>query len=127
MLTIEFIPFSKIRSLSSIARINKLLRIAKEKKIVFLEGRLSKEEEAELIRVTMEEIDNEFKGIEMAVVQSTDATTFADKLRGRLADLLLGNRTGFTIIGPATVVKEIKKDPNKIELLTEDVRTKRKR
>ena len=35
-----------------------------------------------------------------------------------LYKLLLGNRQGLTIIGPATIIKEIKKNPNKIELLT---------
>jgi hypothetical protein len=39
---------------------------------------------------------------------------------------VLGDRQGLTIIGPASVVKEIKKDPNKIELLTSEKR-KRKR
>ena len=129
MLTIEFIPYNKIREMTSITRINKLLRIAKDNRIVLLEGRLSKEEEAELIRVTMEEIDNEFKGIEMAVVQSNEngKTSIGDKIRGQLANILLGNRSGFTIIGPATVVKEIKKDPNKIQLLTQDIKRKKKK
>ncbi|MEM4756388.1 MAG: DUF2073 domain-containing protein [Candidatus Woesearchaeota archaeon] len=126
MLTIEFIPFERIRTLPSVTKINKLLRIAKENKIVLLEGRLSKEEEAELIRVTMEEIDNEFKGIELAVIhpQQQEKMMFIQKMRLEIAKLLLGNRTGFTIIGPATIVKEIKQDPNKIQLLTEDISKK---
>jgi len=33
--------------------------------------------------------------------------------------LLLGNRSGLTIIGPANVVKEIKQDPDKIQLFTQ--------
>jgi hypothetical protein len=41
-----------------------------------------------------------------------------------MLNLLLGNRQGMTIIGPATVVKEIKKDPNNIELLTIDGKNK---
>jgi len=42
-------------------------------------------------------------------------------------NLLLGDRNGITIIGPASIVKEIKKDPNKIELLTMPLRAKKKK
>ena len=40
------------------------------------------------------------------------------KIRNEMFKLLLGNRDGITIIGPASVVKEIGRDPNKIQLLT---------
>ncbi|MBS3130264.1 DUF2073 domain-containing protein [Candidatus Woesearchaeota archaeon] len=68
MLTLEVIPYQEIEHLSSVGRIRKLLNSAKEDKIVLLQGRLKKEEEAELIRATMEEINDEFKGIELAVI-----------------------------------------------------------
>src|SRR3989344_8524177 len=70
-LTLQFVPYNEIEGLSSIGRINKLLKIAKENKIVLLEGRLKKEEEAELIKTTMEEINEEFRGIELAVIYPT--------------------------------------------------------
>ena len=41
--------------------------------------------------------------------------------------MLLGNRQGLTIIGPASIVKEIKQDPDKIQLLTKDVRRRKKK
>jgi len=114
------VPYNTIQDMSSIGRIKKLLNIAKENKIVLLEGRLEKEEEAELIKTTMEEIDDEFKGIELAVIdpEMSNVSGFA-KFKNVLAQRLLGNRQGLTIIGPANIVKEIKKDPNKIQLLTE--------
>jgi len=37
-----------------------------------------------------------------------------------MVNMLLGDRQGFTIIGPATIVKEIKNDPDKIELMMQD-------
>lgn len=123
MLTIEFIPYSSIEGLSSIGKIKKLLKVAKENKIVMLEGRLAKEEEAELIKTTMEEIDDEFKGIELAVIDPNSANAKGmEKFKLALAAKLLGNRQGLTIIGPASIVKEIKKDPNKIQLLTEQAK-----
>ncbi|MEK6874715.1 MAG: DUF2073 domain-containing protein, partial [Nanoarchaeota archaeon] len=68
MVTLHIVPYTEIEELTSLGRIRKLLNIAKENKIVLLQGRLRKEEEAELIKVTMEEINNEFKGIELAVI-----------------------------------------------------------
>jgi hypothetical protein len=68
MVTLQLIPYGEIEGLSSVGRIRKLLNIAKENKIVMLQGRLDKEEEVELIKATMEEINKEFKGIELAVI-----------------------------------------------------------
>jgi len=118
-LTLQFIPYNEIEELSSLGRIKKLLKIAKENKIVLLEGRLKKEEEAELIKTTMEEINEEFKGIELGVIYPDKGEgALLSRLKGGFAKVLLGDRIGITIIGPASIVKEIKKDPNKIELFT---------
>ncbi len=123
MLTLEFVPYYEIAGLSSLGRIKKLLKIAKENKIVLLEGRLKKEEETELIKTTMEEIDEGFKGIELAVIYPTKGqSNILAALRNGLVDVLAGNRLGLTIIGPASIVKAIKKDPTKIQLLTQDLK-----
>lgn len=127
MLTLQIVPYDEIASLSSLGRIRKLLNVAKENKIVLLQGRLTKDEETELIKTTMEEINKNFKGIELAVIEPYKDSTGIDALRNNIASVLLGNRQGLTVIGPANVVKEIKKDPKKIELLTKDVRSKKKR
>lgn len=122
MLTISFLPYSEIENLGPYQRIKKILNIVKDRKILILEGRLRREEEAELIKVTMEEIDKTFKGIELAVIYpgETVGNTILTKVRKGVLNALLGDRQGLTIIGPATVVKEIKKDPKNIELLTID-------
>lgn len=129
MLTLQIVPYSEIHHLSSLGRIKKLLKLAKENKIVLLEGRLKEEEEAELIKTTMEEIDNEFKGIELAVLKDLGKKKegYFDSVRRNLASILLGGREGLTILGPATIVKEIKKDPNKIQLLMSENVNKRKK
>ncbi|RME51985.1 DUF2073 domain-containing protein [Candidatus Woesearchaeota archaeon] len=121
MITLQFIPHVEIERLSSADRISKLLHSVKESKIVLLEGRLKPHEEAELIRKTMEEIDDSFKGIELSVIYpERKDDPIIKRLRNTLVNLLLGNRTGFTIIGPAKIVKKIKQDPDKIQLITED-------
>ena len=127
MLTLQFVPYSDINHLSSIGKIRRLLNLAKENKIVLLEGRLEKEEEAELIKVTMEEINKDFKGIELAVINtlSKDEDPF-NKLKSTMISALMGNRQGFTIIGPAKVIKNIKRDPNKLQILMRDAQTKKR-
>ena len=126
MVTLQFVPYTEIESLSSLGRIRKLLTIAKQDKIVLLQGRLKSEEEAELIKTTMEEINKDFKGIELAVIHPDQDSTGLQKLKYGIMNLVLGDRQGFTIIGPATVVKQIKKDPNKIELLMETQKKRKK-
>ncbi len=119
-LTLQFIPYQEIDGLSSKERIKKLLAVAKQNKIVLMEGRLTPEEEGSLIQKTMESIDKKFKGIELAVLYPDAGNQeFLGKLKSRLVNLLQGNRAGLTIIGPASVVKEIKQDPDKIQLLTQ--------
>lgn len=121
MVTLTLLPYSEIEDLSSVGRIRKILNIAKENKIVLLQGRLRKEEEAELIKATMEEINRDFKGIELAVIDpsaSKKKSTGIDKIKNDLFNIMLGSRNGLTVVGPASVVKQIKRNPNKIELLT---------
>ena len=118
MLTLQFVPYTEIKTLSSIGRIRKILNMAKENKVVLLEGRLSKEEEAELIKTTMEEINASFKGIELAVIGSDNGSTpILRRFTQGIAKALAGDTDALTIIGPGSIVKEIKKDPKKIELL----------
>jgi hypothetical protein len=126
MVTLQFVPYTEIEELGSVDRIKKLLTIAKQNKIVLLQGRLSKDEEAALIQTTMSEINRKFKGIELAVIdpaQSEALEGFA-KFKNDFFSMILGQRSGFTIIGPANVVKSIKKNPNKIELFTKNIRRK---
>lgn len=127
MLTLQFIPYAEIEKLGSARRVNKILDIVKENKIVLLEGRLKKEEESDLIAITMEKIDSKFKGIELSVIDpDLKDEAFFGRIKKKAVNVLLGNRQGLTIIGPATIVKEIKKNPDKIELYTKETKSKKK-
>lgn len=127
MVTFQFIPFHEMEQLSSAKRVNKLLNIVKDDRIVIMEGRLKKEEEADLIEITMEEITPKFKGIELSVIYpDPNKLNAKQKIKGAFATLLLGDRQGMTIIGPASIVKKIEKNPNKVELYTRESRGKRK-
>lgn len=125
MVTFKFVPYYEIDGLSSAKRVNKLLKIVKEDKIVIMEGRLRKQEEADLIEITMEEISPKFKGIELSVIYpDKDKQDAMQKLKGVMASALLGDRQGLTIVGPASVVKKIENNPDKIELFTRENRAK---
>jgi hypothetical protein len=127
-LVLQFVPYSEIEDLGPARRVNKLLDMAKENKIVLLGGRLKQEEEADLIAITMEEISSDFKGIELAVINPKKKENgFFDGIKSAMINKLLGDRQGFTIIGPATIVKQIKKDPDKIELFTKEISVKPKK
>ena len=118
-LAIQFIPHSEVSSLSSEDRINKLLNYVKENRIVLLEGQLKKEEEATLIMETMKQISKNFKGIELAVVQpQVEEMSIVARVRTTIARVLLGKKEGLTVIGPATVVEQIKQDPKSLQLFS---------
>ena len=69
----------------------------------------------------MEAITEKFTGIELGVIYPRGRdTNLYKRLQQMVIRLLLGTRDGFTIIGPANIIKEIKKDPDKIQLFTKD-------
>lgn len=119
-LTLQFIPFSEISKLDSVDRIKKLLRIVLSNKVVVLQGRLKVEEETRLIEDTMIMIGNikGFKGVELAVIsQDSEELGKFQKLKFGLAKVLTGAQNSLTIIGPASIVKEMRRDPKKLEMM----------
>jgi len=117
---IQFIPYSEIKSLNADDRIRKILNIVLGNNIIILQGKLKAEEESRLIGDTMAMIGHvkDFKGIELAVIGSDEKTNVFDRFRKSFVNVLSGgDMAAITIIGPASVVKEIKRNPKKIELL----------
>ena len=119
--TIQFMPFAEIKGLDGTKRIQKILKIVLGNQILILQGRLNPEEETRLIGDTMAMIGHikNFKGIELAVISGNSGKdNFFEKFKTNITKALAGGDIGaVTIIGPATIVKEIKKNPKKIELL----------
>ena len=118
--SIQFMPYSEIRNLNSGERIKKILKIILGNNILLLQGKLKNEEETRLIEDTMAMMGHvkSFKGIELAVISGNGDEKFFGKIRSGIANTLFkGDLGAITIMGPATVVKEIKRNPKKIELL----------
>ena|SRR3989344_2168727 len=117
--TIQFIPYNEIRHLNSDERIKRILSIVLGNNIIMLQGRLKPEEETRLIGDTMAMIGHvkNFKGVELAVVGGDGEESLYSKFRQGFANVIAGADTSSTtLIGPATIIKEIKKNPKKIEL-----------
>lgn len=127
MITMQFMPYSEIEKMDSNSRIKKILGMAKKDKIVLLQGRLTKKEEAALIMQTMAEIDEKFHGIELSIIYPENgANGIVSRMKNGFANFMLGERQGLTIVGPASIVKEIKKNPRMIQLLTNDTKKAKK-
>ena len=127
MITFEVISFPEIMGLSSEERINKIVNLAKSGKIALIQGRLPKEEELELVKKAMSYVNNEFKGIELAVIEPQNSENgFMYKIRLKLIQLFGGGLSqGITLVGPATLIKEVKNNPNKLQLIVSDSKKKR--
>ena len=110
-------PYAEIATLPLEKKIEKILSFVKEEKIILIEGRLKKTEEAELIKATMEAVDEKFKGIEISNLSTEKKDQgFATSMKEKIADMIFRDQRGMTIIGPASIVREIKRSPDKIQL-----------
>ena len=99
----------KITGLSSDEKLSFILKEVKKGKILVLEQGLTPMEQATLIERTMKEIEHDtFIGVEMEGY-GEDAPSFLQKLLGA------GRRPRMTLIGPANLLKMIKKDNDMIQ------------
>lgn len=117
--SLQFMPYSEIRGLNSDERIKRILKVVLGNNILLLQGRLRSEEETRLIGDTMAMIGHlkNFRGIELAVIADNGRENVFSKFRSGIVNAISGGDLGaMTIIGPATIVKEIKRNPKKIEL-----------
>ena len=118
-LSLHIMPYAEISRLSISDRVKKILNLVLGNRVVILQGRLRPEEEIRLIEDTMAMVDHikNFKGIELAVIDPNGQNeSLLFKIRQGIARTLTGDNGSLTVIGPASVVKEIKKDPSKIEV-----------
>jgi hypothetical protein len=119
-LTIQFLPYSEIEILKSGDRIKKILDIILDNKIVVIQGKLKSEEEARLIEDTMALVGRikGFRGVELAVISpDVKKRDMFSNFKHGIANALVGNTDSLTVIGPASIIKEMKKDPRKLEII----------
>ena len=110
MIKIKFIPYEQLRADS-----RRVFRALESKSIVLIDAKLGPEEEADLIRDTMERFCEKFTGIELSSLEPNDLSGLG-KVRSTIAELLSGKKRGFTLIGPASIVRKIKKNPQELQV-----------
>jgi len=99
----------KLQALSSEEKLRFILREVKNGKILVLEHGLTPIEQTSLIERTMKEIEQDtFIGVEMEGY-GEDQPTFFQRLLG------ITRRPRITLIGPANLLKTIKKDNDMIQ------------
>ncbi len=119
-LSLQLIPSSELGEMGIAERVKKILSLVLHNKIVIIQGRLRAEEEARLIEDTMALVDHikNFSGIELAVIEpDLKDKSIIFRFKHKIAKQLVGESNALTVIGPASIIKEIKKDPRKIELM----------
>jgi hypothetical protein len=105
----NLISRQKINALTSEEKLNFIIKEVKNGKILVLEQGLTPVEQTSLIERTMKEIEHDtFIGVEMEGY-GEDTPTFFQKLFG------MAKRPRMTLIGPANLLKMIKKDNDMIQ------------
>lgn len=101
----DLISEDKIISMTSIEKLRFVLDGVKAGKIVILEGGLTSEEQMNLIELTMTEVNEDFPGIEMSGYPS------------KKGFLNLRRKTRLTVVGPARVMRTIRRDRDLISAI----------
>lgn len=126
MISFQYIPYREHSRMDAEKKLNKIMKIVRKNKIVLMQGKLKASEEAQLIEKTMGQITKDFPGISFCTVYpelngNKKNNQLHTKIKNSVYNLVLGNRDCLTIVGPASIVTEIRKNPNKIDLLTKSV------
>nr|MBA4404856.1 hypothetical protein [Nanoarchaeum sp.] len=129
MLSFQYLPYRECSDLNTEQKLKKIFKIVRNKKIVLMQGKLKPEEEARLIEETMGQVTRDFPGISFCTIlpgqtgkKSKDKDAEEEKIsvvgnvRNALYNVFMKNRDALTIIGPANIVREIRKNPNQIDL-----------
>jgi len=130
----DFVSATMLNDKSGKKKINFILSKVKDGSILVVDGVLKPEEEIDLIKETMRRVDDGFPGIEVCSLkkQAKGWQQFFDVLSDRsekVQDIIWrgitgkpinkGLKTGLTLIGPAKIIKDVKKNPDSFSVLAE--------
>jgi hypothetical protein len=110
-LKMDFLSSDALKNRSSMEKIAMIVDKVKNGDLLVMEGGLTPSEEAELIETTMREIDVEnFLGIDIYTLEKDQSTFFG---------LYKRKTVGITIIGPANVMKTVKRKSNFLSMIAQ--------
>jgi len=105
----DFLSSDALQSRTSMEKISMIIDRVKNGDLLVIEGGLTPEEEAELIESTMREIDVEnFVGIDIYTLEKDKKSFFGISKK---------KTVGLTIIGPANVMRTVKKKSNFLSMI----------
>jgi hypothetical protein len=108
-LKMDFLSSTALKDRSSMEKIAMIVEKVKNGDLLVLEGGLTPSEEAELIETTMREIDVEnFVGIDIYTLEKDESHFFGLSKR---------KIVGITIIGPANIMKSVKRKSNFLSMI----------
>ena len=113
-LKIKLVPYERFKTV----KFDSLLTDLEKKTIILIDAKLTPEEEAALIENTMSSVSDSFSGIELSSLElgNNKKERVFEKIRNKFIGAILGKRMGVTIIGPAKIVRKIKKNPEELLL-----------
>ena len=113
-LKIRFVPYEKFKK----NHLGRFLDNMESNTIILIDAKLRAEEEANLIKETMEKVSTSFSGIELNSLELANGKTANqfDKLKNMVIEKIIGKKRGLTIIGPAKTVRQIRKNPEELLL-----------
>lgn len=114
---VKIVSNTMISEMDSNKKVDKLYRMVKDGSLIVLEGRLTNNEEMMLTSKSLKHISDKFSGIDIAFLNVKRDANLIEKMRFKLAAFLLRYEIGITVIGPSKQVKELKMNPEQIEIL----------
>lgn len=132
-LKMDFISSILLNGKPEKKKIDFILSRVREGSILVLDGVLKPKEEMNLIKETMKRVDERFSGIEVCSLRRKSKglkfffellaergeklQNFFSKLTGKPETTNM--RNGITLIGPAKIIKKIRKNPSSFSVLAE--------
>jgi len=110
-LKMDFISSEALENATSFEKISMIINKVKDGSVVVMEGGLTPGERTELIETTMREIDIEnFVGIDVHTLERDSSSFFGLSKKKTVV---------ITIIGPANVMKTVKKQSNFLSMIAD--------
>lgn len=131
-LKMDFVSSATLDSKTGKKRINFILNKVKDGSILVVNGVLTPDEEMDLIKETMRRVDDGFPGIEVCSMKKNvkgwkqffeALSNGREKLSRSIWSGITGKqpktrlKTGITLIGPAKIIKNIKKKPDSFSVI----------
>ena len=115
--TIEFLSKQKLQDKSFDEKVESIIGTVKDNAVLVLEEGWSHEEERKLIETAMQEIDEDFPGIEFLGLSERDSKFHQAKRMFYEKVFNEKYREGLTIVGNSRVMEKVKKERDAVSFL----------